>query len=255
MTAAAIATAKRVLAEASDRQIRLKALGGIGCWLHADEHSPEARPYLRDYGDVDVVMPGNASAKLAPFMKEIGLAPVESFNVNGGASRRMYVESGSGVQVDVFVGAFAMCHEVPLADCAFAPEGHPSLSATELLLTKLQVVELSDKDANDAGALLAFHDIASDEESIDGDRIARLLANDWGLWRTVTQNLGRLRDRAERDALPARAPVVRERVERLTALIDAAKKSFKWKARARVGDRVQWYVEPEEPVKEWLPVR
>jgi hypothetical protein len=200
-------------------------------------------------------MPARAASKLAPLMKQIGLTPVESFNVNGGSSRRMYVQPGSGVQVDIFIGEFSMCHEVPLGDAAFAPEGHPALSATELLLTKLQVVELSEKDANDAASLLAFHAIAEHAESIDGERLARLLANDWGLWRTVTGNLSKLRERAQREALPARASTVKQRVDELTALIDGSKKSFKWKARAKVGDRVQWYSEPDEPVKEWLPVR
>jgi hypothetical protein len=255
MTAAALATAEQVLAEAATQQIKLKALGGIGCWLHANEHSPEAAPYLRDYGDVDLVMPSSASSKLAPFMKQVGLAPVESFNVNGGASRRMYIEPESGVQVDIFIGSFSMCHEVPLGDAAFAPDGHPSLCATELLLTKLQVVQLSDKDANDAAALLAFHPIADSPDTIEGRRLAGLLAGDWGLWRTVTGNLAKLRERADRDALPARASIVRQRVDELQALIDEAKKSFKWKARAKVGDRVLWYAEPDEPVKEWLPVR
>jgi hypothetical protein len=255
MTAAALATAEQVLSQAATQQVQLKALGGIGCWLHANEHGEDARPYLRDYGDVDVVLPGAASAKLAPFMKQIGLNPVESFNVNGGASRRMYIDPETGVQVDVFIGSFSMCHEVPLDACAFAPDGHPSLSATELLLTKLQVVELSDTDANDAASLLAFHDIDSNAESIDGARLAAVLAGDWGLWRTVTQNLGKLRERAERDAFPARSSTVRENVDRLTGQIDGARKSFKWKARAKVGDRVQWYSEPDEPVKEWLPVR
>jgi hypothetical protein len=250
----ALQTANEVLGAAAERDLRLKALGGIGCWLHADEHGPEAAPFLREYGDVDVVLPNGQSSKVGPLMKDLGLDPVESFNANGGSSRRMYVSPSTGVQVDVFIGSFAMCHDVPLGDCAFEPAGHRSLSVTELLLTKLQVVELSDKDANDAASLLAFHAIDADPAQLDGRRTARLLAGDWGLWRTVTENLRRLAERAERGALPACAPVVAGRVEELLALIDGEKKSMKWRARAKVGDRVQWYDEPDEPVKEWLPV-
>jgi hypothetical protein len=255
MSAGALAMAEHVLAEAARQGVKLKALGGIGCWLHAHEHGGDAHAYLREYGDVDFAMPGSASSRLAALMKDAGLSGVESFNVNGGASRRMYVSPETGVQVDIFIGEFSMCHEVPLDDCAFAPDGHPSLSATELLLTKLQVVELSEKDAIDAASLLAFHDIDERPENIHGGRIARLLANDWGLWRTVTANLAKLRERAELDTLPARGDAVKHRVEHLARLIDRERKSFRWKARAKVGDRVQWYSEPDEPVKEWIPVR
>jgi hypothetical protein len=254
MTSATLKTAEEMLAAAADRQLSLKALGGIGCWLHADEHGGDAAPFLREYGDVDVVLPGGSSSKLAPLMKELALDPLESFNVNGGASRRMYVSAATGVQVDVFIGTFAMCHDIPLGDAAFAPAGHPALCATELLLTKLQVVELSEKDANDAASLFAFHEIAEDPTQIEGRRLARILASDWGLWRTVTANLRALGERADRGALPAAGPVVRQRIDALLELVDGEKKSMKWRARAKVGDRVLWYSEPEEPVKEWLPV-
>jgi hypothetical protein len=255
MSAAAIEAAERVLSAAAEQQLGIKALGGIGCWLHATEHGAEAQPYLRNYGDVDFVLPADGASRLGELMRSTGLEPLESFNVNGGATRRIYVSPETGMQVDIFIGSFAMCHEVPLAPCAFDPPAHPSLSATELLLTKLQVVQLSDKDANDAASLLAFHEIAEDPEAIDGQRLGRLLASDWGLWRTTTENLRKLGDRADQDRLPAGGQTVKHRVEELSEAIDTAKKSFKWRTRARVGDRVQWYAEPEEPVKEWLPVR
>jgi hypothetical protein len=255
MSAAAITAAERVLSAAGEREVRIKALGGIGCWLHASEHGAGAQPYLREYGDVDLVLPTAGASGLGDLMRSAGLAPVESFNANGGATRRLYASAETGMQVDVFIGSFAMCHEVPLEPCAFEPPAHPALSATELLLTKLQVVQLSDKDANDAASLLAFHEVADDPEAIDGGRIGRLLASDWGLWRTTTENLGKLVERADQGRLPGDGPTVKRRAEELSEAIDSSKKSFKWKTRAKVGDRVQWYVEPEEPVKESIAVR
>lgn len=38
-----------------------------------------------------------------------------------------------------------------------------------------------------------------------------------------------------------------DRIGRLLAEMEAAPKSRKWKLRNRVGDRVPWYVLPEEP--------
>jgi hypothetical protein len=71
----------------------------------------------------------------------------------------------------------------------------------------------------------------------------------------VTANLDRIAERARQQSAPARGDLIAARVGQLTCEIDQAKKSFKWRTRAKVGDRVQWYAEPEEPVKEWIPVR
>jgi hypothetical protein len=254
---ATLETAERILSAPLARELRVKAIGGIGCWLHVRDHGPGAEPCRRHYGDVDLALPRGGSKRLGQLMGEVGLKPVESFNANSGASRRMFVSADAGVQVDVFIGAFSMCHEVPLPDEAFAPPEQLSLGATELLMTKLQVVQLSEKDVHDAASLLSFHDLGPGSDSIDADRMAQLLAADWGLWRTVTQSLERIRAKAAAGVVPAPALAgdVQDRVDELSRRIDAAKKSLKWRTRARVGDRVQWYEEPEEPDKEWIPVR
>jgi hypothetical protein len=255
MTSETLETAEKVLEQPLARELRMKALGGIGCWLHVRDHGPDAAPFRRDYGDVDLVVPKSAGKHVGEVMRAAGLMPVESFNANTGANRRMFVSAGSSVQVDVFIGSFVMCHALPLDDRAFAAEHHPALGVTELLLTKLQVVQLSDKDANDASSLLAFHEIGTGLEQIDGDRVAELLASDWGLWRTVTANLNRIAERTRQQSTLARGDVVVARVGQLSCEIDQTKKSLKWRTRAKVGDRVQWYAEPEEPVKEWIAVR
>jgi hypothetical protein len=82
-----------------------------------------------------------------------------------------------------------------------------------------------------------------------------ITANDWGWWRTVTGNLEKLAQflatdlRADDlDVSGGRAvrfdPV--EQVRTLRDAIEAAPKSARWRLRARVGDRVPWYNEPEE---------
>ena len=62
----------------------------------------------------------------------------------------------------------------------------------ELLVTKLQIAELNEKDVRDALALFA-HPV----EERDGDAINAadrgLCRTDWGLWRTLTGNLAACR--------------------------------------------------------------
>ena len=53
-----------------------------------------------------------------------------------------------------------MCHELPLAEpLAVRPQ---TLPAADLLMTKLQIVELNAKDRGDLYALLASHDVSTD---------------------------------------------------------------------------------------------
>ncbi|HEX8753229.1 MAG TPA: hypothetical protein VF731_07420, partial [Solirubrobacterales bacterium] len=156
-----------------------------------------------------------------------------------------------GRQVDVFVGSFEMCHTLPLAERLGARPG--TLPAAELLMTKLQIVELNEKDRGDAFALLLAHEVAeadvdaSGADAIDASRIASLTSRDWGLQRTFELNFERLREAL--GALPLEEggrETIAVRIERLAAAIEAAPKSRRWKLRERIGERVQWYEEPEE---------
>ena len=139
-----------------------------------------------------------------------------------------------------------MCHAIPIGDRL----GLESLTLppAELMMMKLQIVELNAKDQTDILRLLLSLPIAEhDEGAINGRYIATLCGADWGLWRTFTMNLDRTRDGLERTMLPDdAAATVDTKVATLKAMLDAAPKSRKWRMRAKVGDRVKWYEEPEE---------
>jgi hypothetical protein len=123
-----------------------------------------------------------------------------------------------------------------------------TLPAADLLLTKLQIVRLNEKDRNDAYALLLALEVGThDDGAINAAWVARLCARDWGLYRTLQLNLEKLREGVgdaplgdgERDLI----------IQRLAAIEHAMEdepKGSKWKLRARVGDKVRWYEDPEE---------
>jgi hypothetical protein len=85
---------------------------------------------------------------------------------------------------------------------------------------------------------------------IDARVLREILGDDWGWWRTVTINLSRIETLIESDAerfVPATAQF--DPIEQLRILQQAASeapKSFRWRMRARVGERVRWYQIPEE---------
>jgi hypothetical protein len=245
--------ALRIARIAQEVGLRLKFLGGMGCWLHVRDHPDDGLvAYRRSYHDLDVVVHKDDDKRVGDVFTRAGYEPARQFNAVQGETRLMYLDPLAGLQVDVFLGEFRMCHTVPLAS-ALNASGHPSLSLAELILTKLQVVELTAKDMNDVGSLLASHPLGSGVEEIDGERLARYLGSDWGLWRTVTENISRLREWSP--GAPAGGDRIAAMVDFLTSLIEAAPRSLKWKARARIGDRMIWYEVPEEPQTEWTAVR
>ena len=82
------------------------------------------------------------------------------------------------------------------------------------------------------------------------DRIGEDRAGDWGWWRTVTMNLDKIAHFAEEehgDLVPeARVYEPAEQAGALRGRCEEVSKPLKWKLRAKVGDRVQWYQLPEE---------
>jgi hypothetical protein len=116
------------------------------------------------------------------------------------------------------------------------------------MLTKLQIIELNEKDIRDTVLLFHGHPIADhDDGAVNGAQIAALCADDWGLWRTITANLDRCRGHVGDYDLPAED---RARIEasfdQLLERIEAEPKSRGWRRRAKTGDKKIWYELPEE---------
>jgi hypothetical protein len=120
------------------------------------------------------------------------------------------------------------------------------------LLTKLQIVELNEKDAQDALYLLSAYPVGDGDEpeTISVNRVSEVVANDWGWWRTVTMNLDRISELARGLGSHLVPPDRRfdplEALERLRKLTNETPKSLRWRIKAKVGDRKRWYMQPEE---------
>ena len=80
-------------------------------------------------------------------------------------------------------------------------------------------------------------------------RFEKVLAGDWGWWRTVTGNLAKLPHLAEEHPHLASTPAPYDALASAVLLFEIANttpKSMKWKMRAKVGERTRWYELPEE---------
>jgi len=236
-----LAEGERIAAAAARSGVPVRLLGGVAICMHG-VHSALARGYR----DIDLATTRRGGRSTLQMLQDLGYTPNERFNALNGATRLVVYDEPNDRQVDVFVGEFKMCHAVPIADrLELDPRTVP---LAELLLTKLQIVQLNAKDIFDIHALVLAHDVGEgDDGEINGAMIAGLLARDWGLWRTTRGSLETARAALAGTALSAaEQALVAERLDRLWARVEAEPKSMRWRTRARVGDRVRWYEEPEE---------
>jgi len=163
----------------------------------------------------------------------------------------MYFTAPSGRPIDVMVDRLTMCHTLDFRP-SFGRLPH-TVDAIDVLLSKLQIVELNEKDVHDTLHLLSGLPVSSDGAAsgpaLDTDRFAKLVGTDWGWWRTVTGNLAKLPALAEASPhlIPPDAPHDPvAQAGHLAGIAENAPKSVKWKLRSNVGDRVRWYELPEE---------
>lgn len=219
-----------------------RAFGGVGIGLRCA--SALRPPLARDYHDIDLATDRRHAHHLTAALLEEGFQPAERFNAMHGHSRMMFSLSDRA-HMDVIVDDFVMCHKLPLRDRLHLHT--ETVSLADLLLTKLQIAQINHKDVLDIAALLIDHPLSVDESGINITYIADLLSNDWGWWRTVTANLDLLMRQVASLGLGVdEAETTRQRLRELTAGIGSGKRSLRWKARARLGDRVAWHFEPEE---------
>jgi hypothetical protein len=236
--------ALRTAEEAEREGLALRLLGGVAIRLRAKDGLHPA--FEREYADLDWIVPKGKSSEAQKFFEAIGYTPHVRFNAIHGRERLLFFDEQNDRQVDVLVGTFRMSHQIPFGDrLALEPVTVP---LAELLLTKLQIVQLNEKDVRDAFALLHDHPVEeSDGDAINGAHVAHLCASDWGLWRTFTANLADLEGHIDRYDLPDESKGrIAERVRKLQERIEEASKSFGWRMRAKIGDRKRWYELPEE---------
>ncbi|MHB8612240.1 MAG: hypothetical protein ACYDAL_07400 [Candidatus Dormibacteraceae bacterium] len=244
-----IAEAARIAEAAKRKQLRLKLLGGAGIHLHSA--SAQKAPLKRKYGDLDYAISKGDRKGVLDLFPSLGYEANERFNLMQGDRRLYFYDSDNGRQVDVFIDVFRMSHVIDLRG-RLDHEG-PCASPSDLLLSKLQIYEMNRKDLVDLVALLLDHPVEAGrgDEVIDASYIARVAADDWGMYRTLQVNIEKLR--ATLSELDVDRQLVTSRLDELWKAVEAQPKPIKWKLRAQVGDRVQWYELPEEVRSPYQP--
>ncbi|HEV3471859.1 MAG TPA: hypothetical protein VG408_01460, partial [Actinomycetota bacterium] len=185
---------------------------------------------------------GRDVRRIIELLARAGYANDQQIYVDSGGSRLVLEHPTTRLHLDVFVDELSFCHTVSWKDRLEVDAD--TIPLTDLLLQKMQIVEINEKDLIDTIMLLLEHPLGDDDrDTVNIGRVARLCARDWGWWRTLTANLEKVQQMAASyGQLPEdEKRRVAEQVETALARIEVEPKSVGWRLRAKVGDRKKWY--------------
>jgi hypothetical protein len=237
--------ARRLAEAAVTLGLSARLIGGLAIWLRCP--SVRTGPYARSYNDMDFAISAAAGTKFKALLMTQGYLPDQFFNGLHGATRLYYGEPVGRWSIDVVIDELVMSHKLDLRGRLDAAA--PTISLADLLLTKLQVWEITRKDLGDTLCLLADHGLSEDDSETDGislPRVRSVLGRDWGFCHTVERNAQKVAALWSQEPLPGATRDVAAQVSALRQAIEDAPKSRAWRLRSRVGERIRWYETPEE---------
>lgn len=238
---------KRILKSGEDAQILLRVIGSLAFQMHCPTYGYLQAAMGRAYTDIDFAAYGMHAKKIQGLMITLGYEENREVFIGSEGERAIFDRPEAGLHVDIFYEKLDFCHTIYWESRLEADS--PTIPLAELLLEKMQIVKINEKDVIDTIMLLLEHPLGdNDEETINIKRAAVLCANDWGLWRTTSMNLDKVRrlSKGYKQLTEEQKSRVGSQVSDALEHIEREPKSIAWRVRDRVGDRVKWYKDVDE---------
>jgi len=238
---------KAILKASDDAGILLRVIGSLAFQMHCPQFGYLQAAMGRAYTDIDFGAYGKQNKQISEMMAKMGYVENREVFIGTEGERAIFDKPGTGLHVDIFYEKLDFCHAIYWKDRLEVDS--PTIPLTELLLEKMQIVQINEKDIIDTIMLLLEHPLGDiDNETINIKFAAQLCANDWGLWRTTTMNLDKVKQLAQHytQLTDEQKSKVTSQVDEIVARLNSEPKPMSWKLRDRVGDRVKWYKDVDE---------
>jgi hypothetical protein len=260
-----MAEAHAIIDAGNERGVVLRLTGGLAVRHYAiDLEFAE-----REYSDIDLIGLKRRVADIGEVFRDLGYVEnrhVSMATVNGqlqflvpdpsdpeaagaGAADGLPVitEVPPSDHVDVFLDSMRMDHALDFRDRLEI--NTYAIDPADLFLSKLQIVNLNEKDVHDTITLVkdVYVDFQPYPGVLDLHHVAEVCAADWGLYIDVMNNIDTVVDHvADYDLGPRDAARVRRTLELAQDMMTEQAKTLRWRLRSRIGKRVRWYAEVEE---------
>ncbi len=237
--------------EGQKQNLILRASAGVGFKMHCNGIAQKYAVLNRSLHDVDLIGKSQNLRKITSLMESHGFVKVPTSLNAAFSSREIYYHPKVGVEVDVFLDRLQMNHTIELKDRLELDS--PTITISDLLLQKLQIVQLNLKDLSDMIMLLSEHSLGkTDREEVNVPYIAKTLSQDWGFYYTACMSLQKIVGQLPQiNGLDGW--VVEEVSKKSNSILESVEghpKSVGWRLRAKIGTSKRWYreVEREAPL-------
>jgi len=231
-----------ILDKAEAAGIHLRLLGSIAFRIHCPKNVQLLDQMQRELTDIDYVGLSLERKKYQSFMLALGYEVDKGLLVATEGSRFFFNNPQTGLGVDIFVDKLEFCHTVWLKDRLDLDK--PTITLVDLLMEKMQIVEINLKDLKDTAILLLEHELGKgDRDKIDVKYLTKIMSEDWGFYYTLSTNLGKCRQFLNESHIlsDSQKTEVERRIEAIIDAIENSPKSMRWKMRAKIGTKMPWY--------------
>ena len=241
------AEGERIVTEGRKRNLHLRLLGAIAFQHHCPKYNHLTAKLHRELSDVDFAAYNKERGQIDKMMREFGYADQPMISALFGQRRMIWDNKSNGLHVDIFFDKLEMNHDISF-NGRLEDEGL-TIPLVDMLLEKMQIVHINEKDIIDTIMLLREHSVGNAApETIDSQHLAQVLSNVWGFYYTVVTNLKKVEDRLSfyTELTEEDRSDVSRKIEALLTIIESKSKTLAWKLRAKVGSKSKWYKDVED---------
>jgi hypothetical protein len=238
---------KKIIKASDSAGVLLRVIGSLAFQIHCPNFGYLQQVMGRAYTDIDFAAYSKQTKEVKELLATMGYRENREVFIVSEGERAIFDKPEIGMHIDVFYEKLNFCHMIRWT--GRLEVDNPSIPLAEMLLEKMQIVQINEKDIIDTIMLLLEHPLGDiDKETINIKRISELCSVDWGLWRTTTMNLNKVRQLAQgyEQLTSEQKEKINSQVETAMTRLDQAPKTMAWQLRARVGDRVKWYNDVDE---------
>jgi hypothetical protein len=237
--------ASRLIEAAQKQGIILRVMGPLALHFYfpqfVDLYHHMERLGERVFTDIDYASYGKYRGKLVSFFNSFGYEIEKRAAMISGNTRHIYF-GGAVPMIDVFYDALSYNHPIEFKNRL---EHHPlCITLADLLLQKLQIVQINDKDLKDAMLLLLAANLGEDDHNVINMKyVSKIMSDNWGFYYTSTTNLKKIQvgTSGVKALDDSQRAIIIDKADQILQKIEAAPKSGNWQRRAKIGTAKPWY--------------
>ncbi|MCF7793448.1 MAG: hypothetical protein K9N09_06835 [Candidatus Cloacimonetes bacterium] len=235
-----------LMEKAVEFNVTMRVIGSIAFRIKAPEYKHIQYQNQRYLTDVDFVTYSKHITRVQDMFFSLGWTENQNVLRLFGDKRRIFYHPKEDIHSDIFIDKLRFCH--PINFKKRLELDYPTISLIDLLLEKLQIVEINKKDLVDVMLLIRKFPISHQpqKDSINIEHLAKICAKNWGWWKTATINLDKVLDFSASYLEEDDAKIVDERINTIIDAIQNKRKTISWSLRNLIGEKMKWYNEVEE---------